>query len=129
MKHLAALKTEGATATVPETAEASLQLGAIVIDHVNLGGTFDTLDYDATALDSSFATVTSNDALLTYSIDVRAQIGADQIANRPRSSFRLRFTFPGGHPVNGNTDSGDFNDAEDHAADGVVPTLTIVYTP
>lgn len=32
MQHLAALKTEGATATVPETAEASLQLGAIVVN-------------------------------------------------------------------------------------------------
>ncbi|MHA1128184.1 MAG: monovalent cation:proton antiporter-2 (CPA2) family protein [Alphaproteobacteria bacterium] len=36
MKHLAALKTEGATATVPETAEASLQLGAIVINELGI---------------------------------------------------------------------------------------------
>lgn len=36
MKHLAALKTEGATATVPETAEASLQLGAIVMNDLGI---------------------------------------------------------------------------------------------
>jgi len=36
MKHLSALKTEGATATVPETAEASLQLGAIVMNDLGI---------------------------------------------------------------------------------------------
>ena len=105
------------------------QLGSIWIDHVNLGITFDFLDYDLAPLDAAFATVTSNDALTTYSVDVRSQIGADQVAGRTRSSFRLRFNFPGGHLVNGNTDSADFNDAENHGGSGLVPKLTIVYSP
>jgi hypothetical protein len=104
-------------------------LGSVAVDHVNLGPTFDTLDYDAAALDPGFATLTSNGALTTYAIDVRSQVGADQVAGRTRSSFRLRFNFPGGHPVNGNTDSGDFNDAENRGGSGLVPKLTIVYTP
>lgn len=36
MQHLAALKTEGATATIPETAEASLHLGAIVMNELGI---------------------------------------------------------------------------------------------
>ncbi len=38
MKHLRKLEITGATAIVPETAEASLQLGAIVMNHQGIGG-------------------------------------------------------------------------------------------
>jgi CPA2 family monovalent cation:H+ antiporter-2 len=37
MKHLRKLETKGATAIVPETAEASLQLGAIVMNGQGIG--------------------------------------------------------------------------------------------
>lgn len=105
--------------------------GEVVIDHVNMGGAWDLLDFDAVALDSGFDTVSSSPGRQTISIDVRAQIGADQVAGRTESSFRLRFTdFPSGPNSNGSNDSADFNDAENHAGPGgFLPRLRIVYTP
>jgi len=42
MKHLRKLETKGATAIVPETAEASLQLGAIVLNSSGIGSDLST---------------------------------------------------------------------------------------
>jgi len=103
--------------------------GSVVIDHLNMGGSFDILDFGAAALDPGFATVSSNPTLGTINIDVRAQVGADQVAGRTRSSFRLRFTFPVPIVANAVHDSANFNDTEDFATSGNVPKLTIVYTP
>lgn len=105
------------------------QHGQVWIDHVDLGPTFDTLDFDTAPLDSGFAQVSNSMDRRTYTIDVRSQIGADQIAGRTRSSFRLRFNFLSALTPNGVHDTADFNDAEDHAGDTLVPKLTIVYSP
>ena len=104
--------------------------GAVVIDHINMGSTYDFLDFDSAALDGAFATVSNSPGLRVIGLDVRSQIGADQVAGRTRSSFRLKFTLPTGVNSNGSNDSADFNDAENHAgAGGIVPKLTIVYSP
>lgn len=104
-------------------------LGSVVIDHVNMGAAFDAADFSSAALDPAFATVTSSGALGYYSVDVRSQIGADQIAGRTRSGFRLRFTNPLGLNTNGVSDAADFNSTEDPEGSGNLPKLSIRYTP
>jgi len=102
-------------------------LGALVIDHIEKNGGLTSSDYDVAALEDTFATVSTDPATGGRTVDVRAQIGADQVAGRDYSTFRLRFAIP--TDTDGATDSANFEDVEDHGATGKPPKLTIVYTP
>jgi len=100
-------------------------LGNVLIDHVAIGPALDAGDYSSAALDAGFATVTSSSLPGTYILDVRSQVGADGIAGRTTSAFRVRFT----SPTNNNTtvDVVLFQDAEDADGSGLLPSLTIAY--
>jgi hypothetical protein len=96
------------------------------LERVNLGASFDGADHSASG--ALVQTVTTNPAVATYVIDVRSEIGADQIAGFLRSSFRVRLT--GWSNLNdGNDTTLNFNDAEDREGSGIIPKLTITYTP
>lgn len=97
---------------------------SLVVDHMDLGGTFDAGDHAAAALSSAFATL-PHDATqnVLRTVTVTNQL-IDDIANtRGISSFRLRF-------VNApSADSGADNARFELDATGTAANLHIVYLP
>jgi hypothetical protein len=102
-------------------------LGAVLIDHVDIGAGLDASDWGTPALDGNFDAVSQNGATGALSVDVTDQIQADVAAGRVRSSFRLGFTALTDN--DGNQDTAHFQDSEDTEGSGVLPTLIVRYRP
>ena len=102
-------------------------LGAMVVDHVNLGAALGPEDFASVAFTSAFAVISNNANLETKTAVVTDQVVADRAAARTTSDYRLRFA------TDTNSDNdGDFVQwatAEFDAGTGVFPTLRVVYRP
>jgi len=97
--------------------------GAIVVTHVDLGGTLDTGDFDSPALTPSPGAISDDPAAGVRSLDVTAQVVADLGAGRTTSEYRLAFAADteGGN----DEDTVQFEDAL--GAGGTVPILSVLY--
>ena len=96
-------------------------LGVVVLDHLLLGATLDSDDFEAAALDSAFVSLSTDPALATRTVNVFPQIKADVEAGRDVSQFRLRFS----------VNDGDNDDVTDRAAfngTGDVPPPIVIVT-
>lgn len=71
---------------VPYTA-----LGAVQVDHMDLGGALDATDHGAAALTANVATLSTTPTLELKTAVVTAQVVADLGAGRTVSAFRLLF--------------------------------------
>lgn len=100
-------------------------LGALVVDHVDIGSSLDATDYAATALDADIGTLSTTADLGPRQVDVTSAVLADEDAGRSTSDFRLRF--PVGSDADGVDDYVQYDDAEDHFGSGQVPFLSVTY--
>ncbi len=69
-------------------------LGALLVDHVDLGASLDSADFDGGTLTSDVGTISSTTGNGLRSLDVTQAVLADVAAGRGRSEFRLRFAAP-----------------------------------
>ena len=101
-----------------------VDLGLLVLDHLDYGATLDAPDFGLGALSPAFGTLSSTPALGLRTLDVKPQVEADIAALRTRSQFRGRF----GALTDGNPDDDHvhFNAAE---APSEKPVLVVVYLP
>ena len=101
-----------------------VDLGNVIVDHVDYGAALGAAAYNVTALASNVG-VLSSDATIAYkTLVVTARVQADVAATRTRAQFRLRFS-----TTDSNNDAGSdfaqFTDAEFPGAS--VPILEVKY--
>lgn len=98
-------------------------LGALVLDHVDLGATIDASDYGSTALASAFATLATTPVQEVKTADVTAQVVSALALGAPRADFRIRFTLES----DGNTGDEDLIGFPQFGNGNNPATLTIRY--
>ena len=100
--------------------------GSVKIDHLNYGDSLDSGDYGATAILSSFATLTSNAVIEWKDTDVTTELKDDISNARSRSQFRIHFSTEN----TGGTVTGDFTyfeSADNNMGTGNTPQLVVKY--
>jgi hypothetical protein len=99
-------------------------LGTLVADHLDYGGTLDVGDYGLAAISAAFGVLSSTPTLELKALDVESRVEADIAALRVRSQFRARY----GAPTDGGADA-DFVvfPSGDAAVDQ--PVLRVTYEP
>ena len=100
--------------------------GSIKVDHLTYGDTLDNADYGASALSSSFVTLTNNTTFEWKDADVTDSVRDDLSNARSRSQFRIHFQIEN----TGGDASGDFvyfESAENTIGTGNTPQLVIKY--
>lgn len=101
-------------------------LGNLLVDHVNYGSTLDNSAYAMSALQTSFATVTNNQALEYKDTDVKDQLIDDLANGRTYSEYRLHFAIEAiGGDLNG--DFAYFESQDNSMNTGKQPQLVISY--
>lgn len=88
-----------------------VELGNVIVDHVDYGATFEGSDYFAGALTADIGTIAADTALGYKSLLVTSAVQADLSAARTRSQYRLRFATADGNN-DGTSDFVSFGDAE-----------------
>ena len=100
-------------------------LGAVTVDHMDIGSVLDGGDFVGSVLFFNFGTL-STDATLGYkSLDVTSRVAADMAASKPDSDYRLHTA--GTTNSDSIEDSSHWDDAEDSFGSGNVPHLTVTY--
>lgn len=96
-----------------------VDLGSLVVDHVDFGGSLDAGDFNGGTLASNIGTISGDAGTGLKTLDVTSFVQADISAARTTSQFRLRFS----SLTDGNNDL----DAAviDSVETGVSPELTI----
>lgn len=102
-------------------------MGAVIVDHVNMGAGFSIADFGAVPLTFGIGVLSSSSTLGARVVDVTDAVEADIAAGRTRSDFRLRFGV--GTDADGVQDYVDFNDADDQGGSGLIPYLRVEYFP
>ncbi|MDJ0976067.1 MAG: hypothetical protein QNJ98_16530 [Planctomycetota bacterium] len=99
------------------------ELGRLLADHVDIGGTLSESDFDGGTLSSDIGTLSTDSTLEYKTLDVTAAVEADALAGRDTSAFRLRFL----RGANGSRASAMLTTIEDLNATGRLPLLEITY--
>ncbi|MGH7753609.1 MAG: DUF7594 domain-containing protein [Gemmatimonadales bacterium] len=103
-----------------------VELGVVVVDHVDYGVVLDATDHGIAALASAIGTLSASSTEEYKTLVVTSAVRADQTADRTRSQFRVRFVDDGNN--DGTADFASFSDAEDSCCtSGFLPELVIVY--
>jgi hypothetical protein len=100
-----------------------LDLGPLLVDHLDYGSGLESDDYDTAALSAGLVELSSDAAPGTRTAYVTTQVAADLAAGRERSQFRLRF----GADTDGDADADYARFATGEAAVGQ-PVLRVRYT-
>lgn len=100
-------------------------LGVIVVDHVVIGGTLDSSDYDGGLIASNVGTLSSNDKEEWKELNVTEAVQRDIDDGRDDAQFRLRFIQETDN--NGADDIVRFEDGENNKGTGNQPSLVITY--
>jgi hypothetical protein len=101
-----------------------LDLGNVIVDHVDYGGALTGAAYGATALASNVGIISSDVTIASKTLVVTARVQADVAAVRTRSQFRVRFsTFDSNNDAG--SDFAQFTDAEFLGTN--VPMLVVKY--
>lgn len=100
--------------------------GTLKVDHLNYGGSLENADYAASAILSSFATLTINSAIEWKDASVTDRVKDDLANDRKKSQFRIHFTTE----TTGGDATGDFayfESAENTGTTGNTPQLVVKY--
>lgn len=100
-----------------------VDLGNVIVDHVDYGASLEPAAYAAAALTSNVGTISSDEILAFKSLAVTNQVQADLTAARVRAQFRLRFSNADSNN-DGNSDFAEFTTAE---APSNQPVLVVTY--
>ena len=100
-------------------------LGAVVVDHVFIGGTLEETDFDSGLITSNVGTLSSNAAEEWKELDVSEAVRRDYTEGRDDSQFRLRFLQETDN--DGSMDYIVFEDGENNRGTGNTPTLVVTY--
>lgn len=101
-------------------------IGALAIDHMDFGPSLEAEDYTLPALQSKFATLTTNSNSEWKEVVATEQVRFDQTSNRLVSQFRMQFD----KERMGGQAGGDFayfESSENFGATGNLPQLVIIY--
>jgi len=125
----AELRLHQASATINGIGNSPyVELGSLVVDHVDYGTGLDGLDYNGGTLVSNSGVLATDTVLEYKTLNVASRVQADLTAVRGRSQFRLRFS---NEFANQNTfdDFVRFADGDSWPATNRPPQLVVTFQP
>lgn len=104
-----------------------VELGALVVDHVDFGNALEGVDYNGGTLASNIGTLATDAALEYKTLNATSRVQADLTAARGRTQFRLRFL----NEFSQNTfdDFVQYADGDSWPASNKPPLLLVTFQP